>query len=733
MGFHAPLTLANGPLGPDAPEVGPNLTYIPALDGVRALAIIATMGFHGGVFLTSGGFFGVDAFFTLSGFLITSLLLAEWQRTATVRLGSFWARRARRLLPGLLAMLLGVALYAAYLVPEGTYPTLRSDGLASLFYFANWHFIAIGSNYFDQTSLVSPLSHTWSLAVEEQFYLVWPLIVLAVLKWSKSKRVLLAVCLTGAVASAVEMAVLYSPLRVNRLYYGTDTRAQSLLVGASLSVVLSLWADGRQRDATLPVRRSRIGRGPSGGPAWAARTIGGRRVVLAVGVAGVVLSALLWSSLSFRSSLTYRGGFLMAALATAAVLFSVTCSQRSVLSAALSFAPLRFVGRISYGMYLWHFPLFIFLDGGRTGLTGYALFAVRSAATLGIATISFYVLERPIRKGALSMGWKPLVTAPVAVIATAGALIAATSLPAAAMKMPPPYGPTMVVATRPTAKVLLVGDSMAASLGNGINGEVEGFSGLRLTQGSGITGAVGRYFGLDVLNDATSNCALVPGTYRLQNNGPTGSASPCEPGSGDRGWSADWSRTIAREDPQVSVFLARLDIVDRLFQGRWTHIGHPVFDRYLLNQIRLAVKVLSSRGGKVVLLSTPYYSTGEQPDGLVWPEDDPARVNEYNAMLREVASENPTKVFFLNFNAIADPHGHYQQTVDDVPLRFTDGVHLTAEGDCWLAPRILPLIRRIAVAGEPADQSTSSALVRNAEKKFPRTLCHAPTTLMQFG
>ena len=160
--------------GPDAPRRGQTLAYVPALDGIRGVAIIVIMGYHGGVFLTSGGFYSLDTFFALSGFLITSLLVAEWQRTGTVRLAAFWARRARRLLPALLLMLLGVAAYAAFLVPAGTYPTLRGDGFSALFYFANWHFIAVGSNYFDQTALTSPLTHTWSLAVEEQFYLVWP-------------------------------------------------------------------------------------------------------------------------------------------------------------------------------------------------------------------------------------------------------------------------------------------------------------------------------------------------------------------------------------------------------------------------------------------------------------------------------------------------------------------------------------------------------------------------------
>ena len=234
------------PPDPDAPRTGPNLSYIPALDGVRAVAILVTMGFHGGVLVSSGGFYGVDTFFALSGFLITSLLITEWQGTGTIRLVAFWARRARRLLPGLLVMLVGVAVLARILVP-GTYTHLRADSLATLFYAANWHFIAIGSNYFAQTGLTSPLTHTWSLAVEEQFYLFWPLIVLGVFARWRSTRALLVVCVAGALASAAEMAMLYRPGDVNRLYYGTDTRAQSIMVGAALAVVLSLWADRRRR------------------------------------------------------------------------------------------------------------------------------------------------------------------------------------------------------------------------------------------------------------------------------------------------------------------------------------------------------------------------------------------------------------------------------------------------------------------------------------------------------
>ena len=195
--------------------------------------MLGIMGVHAGVYLTAGGFFFLDAFFALSGFLITSLLIVEWRKRGTIKLGAFWARRARRLLPALFVMLIGVAIIYGVFVPAGTYPTLRGDALSALFYFANWHYIASGSDYFHMTGLTSPLIHTWSLAVEEQFYLVWPLVFLGVMKLTRSLRVLLAVAVVGALASASEMALLFNPTNINRLYFGTDTHAQSVLVGAT--------------------------------------------------------------------------------------------------------------------------------------------------------------------------------------------------------------------------------------------------------------------------------------------------------------------------------------------------------------------------------------------------------------------------------------------------------------------------------------------------------------------
>ncbi|MGA8112477.1 MAG: acyltransferase, partial [Actinocatenispora sp.] len=160
----------------------------PALDGVRAVAVAAVLVFHGGLAFLPGGFLGVDAFFVLSGFLITSLLLVEWGRTGRIRLPAFWARRARRLLPALLLMLAAVSVVARWLLPSGDLGPVRGDSLAALLYVANWRMIFRGSDYFAQTAAPSPLQHTWSLGIEEQFYLLWPLIVVAAFGWYRLRR-----------------------------------------------------------------------------------------------------------------------------------------------------------------------------------------------------------------------------------------------------------------------------------------------------------------------------------------------------------------------------------------------------------------------------------------------------------------------------------------------------------------------------------------------------------------
>src|SRR5690242_13711592 len=209
----------------------PLYSYRPALDGLRGLAVTAVVLFHGGVAALSGGFLGVDSFFVLSGFLITSLLLAEHDRDGRIRLVAFWGRRARRLLPALLLMIAAVTVAGRWLLDPDDQRLLRGDALAALGYVANWRMIYRGADYFTQTAAPSILQHTWSLGIEEQFYLVWPLLFVVV-------RRKMGLLLAGVAASALAAALLYRPDDVNRAYFGTDTRAQALLMGCALAVAV---------------------------------------------------------------------------------------------------------------------------------------------------------------------------------------------------------------------------------------------------------------------------------------------------------------------------------------------------------------------------------------------------------------------------------------------------------------------------------------------------------------
>jgi len=347
----------------------PHLGYHPALDGIRALAVAAVVLFHAGVGGLAGGFLGVDTFFVLSGFLITSLLLADRSKITT-----FWVRRARRLLPALLATLLATVVAGRFLLagdPDAT-ALLRTDAFAALGYLANWRMIFRGTGYAAATATASPLQHTWSLGIEEQFYLLWPLLVAGLTGWlavRRARAALLVFCLIGTVASQTLCVVLYRPDAIGRDYYGTDTRAQALLIGAALAVLA-----GHRHP-----RRLRV-------PA----------------VAAAVLTLGLWHFADDQAAWLYHGGLTVAALASAVVVAHVIAEPRAPIARALSVPPLAGLGRISYGVYLWHWPLFCFVTADSTGLTRWPLLAVRLGGTLAVAILSYHLIEQPIRRGALS-------------------------------------------------------------------------------------------------------------------------------------------------------------------------------------------------------------------------------------------------------------------------------------------------------------------------------------------
>ena len=362
---------------PDPPLTRPALPHAPALDGLRALAVCAVLFYHAGLAWMPGGFLGVEVFFVISGYLITSLLLAEWTTTGRVDLPGFWLRRARRLLPALFALLLVVVAFAVVFLPDEV-AGLRGDTVSGMLYVNNWYQIFSHKSYFECAGRPSLLRHLWSLAVEEQFYLIWPLFFCLLMR---RPRMALGVVLAVAVAAAGWMAVQYIPdTDPSRIYYGTDTRASGILIGTALAFL-------RLR---VPATAATCGR------AWH--------------VAGVIALAVLILCLlrinEFQAFI-YCGGFVLASLATA-VLIAVSVHAPATRVSRLFAGPLlRWIGVRSYGIYLWHFPVFMVtrpqLD---LPLRGAALLALRLTITILIAAVSYRLLELPIRQGVLARSWQ---------------------------------------------------------------------------------------------------------------------------------------------------------------------------------------------------------------------------------------------------------------------------------------------------------------------------------------
>jgi peptidoglycan/LPS O-acetylase OafA/YrhL len=620
------------------------LPYVPALDGVRGVAVLAVLLFHGGVSWLPGGFLGVDAFFVLSGYLITGLLLSG------VGLREFWERRARRLLPALLLLV------AVVLCLGGVLNAAPRDALGAVTYLSNWRSYATGGGYFASFSEPSAFKHTWSLAVEAQFYVLWPLVVVFVCR--RSRGPVLAAAGVGALVSAAAMASSFVPFGdPARAYYGTDTRIQALLVGAALAVVLA-----------APVRP---------------------RVVAWSGGLGAALSLYVWATATGSDPGLYGGGFLLAAVATAAVIASVVLVPAGPLARGLAVRPLRVLGMVSYGVYLWHWPVFLLLTSARTGLSGPLLLAARLLVTAACTAASWFLVERPART------WSPRLPAllPVRRVAAAGGLAfvaaavfvlapagppgppaAAAGPPATTAPAPSPHRaaaprataqPPARVAPAPagTTRVMVVGDSVAQTLAAG------------LADGDGF----------DFVNEAALGCGIVTGDYRY-----FGGQYRDLPQCGQ--WPRTWAAAVARHRPGVvAVLVGRWEVMDREHEGEWRRLGDPAYDAYVTARLDQVVDVLSAGGAtKVVLLTAPYYLRGERPDGGRFPEDDPARVDRFNTLLRDVAARRGVPV--IELHAALAPEGTFTKHVNGTLVRY-DGVHISGNGARLLRPWLLRQLR----------------------------------------
>ena len=646
---------------------------IPALDGLRAVAVIMVLAEHGGLPGVPGGFLGVDIFFVLSGFLITSLLLSELGRTGRIDLRDFWIRRVRRLLPAMLVVVSAV-LVIRQLFPADAIAGLQTDAVAAFLWMANWAFVAQGTDYFSQGSPPSPLQHMWSLGVEEQFYLVWPLLIVAVtlafLAIRRSAPTLRSVRLTvfvvaigGAAASAAAAVLTVSEANLNRVYFGTDTRVQALLIGAAAAALLVRdWSDVTAGGAVI---RSRWVR-------WAARL---------ASLAGVAVLAVAAHRATGDVD-DFRAGLLLAvAVGAVLIVVPVALDQRGPVARLLAVRPLVALGAISYGVYLWHWPIFLLFNGERTGWSGWSLFALRCAITLGLAGLSWWLIEQPVQR------WRPSSVPMLRLTAATVATAAVATMTFVRIEPMPTEQPLDIssAAMEMREVPVVVGSGGGAQLPPGTQ-SVAVF-------GDSVAWTLMRYFpptpGLHLVDYTTIGCGIARGgPYRM-----TGAELNQKPECDT--WPSRWSQRIQHSRPDtVLLMLGRWEIVDRTRDGKWTHVGDEDYDLYLRGELNRALDIVSATGAHVVVTTASYNRRSERADGSLYPEDETERVDDWNDLLRAVVEERAAKnVTVLDLNKKLNPRGYYTNRVDGIRVRI-DGVHPTPEAVEWLAPWLVEALTK---------------------------------------
>ena len=377
--------------------------YLPGLDGLRAVAILGVLMYHAGIDWMPGGFLGVDVFFVISGFLITSLILEEYDRSGRVNFTKFYLGRARRLLPAVAVLLIVVGL-AVLIIYQDALSAFREDALATVFYVNNWWYIVVDQSYFESVGRRPLLKHLWSLSVEEQFYLIWPVFALLLMR-SGGRPLVRRLALVLAIASTVWMAVLSIrngyPVDADpsRAYFGTDSHSMGLLVGAALA---TMWRPGRL--STQVSRATHL-------------------IITGVGVASLAAVISFYLFVGEFTPWLYRGGFLALAFFTTALIAAVT-HPASFLGPALGTGIFRYIGRRSYGIYLWHWPIFMVTRPGiDVQWSEPVTFVVRIALTLVIAALSYQLVEMPIRRGVLGRAWSAVRSTGTLGLRTIGTLI----------------------------------------------------------------------------------------------------------------------------------------------------------------------------------------------------------------------------------------------------------------------------------------------------------------------
>ncbi len=627
-----------------------HLPKMPALDGLRGLAVAGVLLYHGNVLTSAasylpGGYLGVDLFFVLSGFLITALLLAEVEGAGSISLKAFWARRARRLLPALFGLLAGVVVYSLVWATPVDLEEIRGAGLAALVYVSNWRDILHGVSYWDISKSPSPLQHLWSLAIEEQFYVLWPLLVVVATKGysaaAAARRTMnLAV---GGAALALFMWLVLNLAGVSdvRLYEGTDTRAFALLLGAALG---AWWQQERRRQ---------------GEPSALARGL------VTAGPAAALALAATWALLDGESPLLLQGGLPISSVLGVIVLGASVAPNGGVpgLDRMLRLRPLTGLGQISYGLYLWHWPVFLVLSEVRVGIGGWWLLFLRIDVALVLALLSYQLIEKDIRKGAIA-DRIALMGVPVVMGGLALALVLATQGGVSAGEVQRDIQPNPGVnLTKPSElipsnpSVLYVGDSVTLSLGVYPQEDPAGY-------------------GINVYNGSAVGCGLIYENNRIR--GDAGNIT--SPG----GCVWRWVDFVQEIRPQVVVALfGSSSTTDVEIDGEFVTACSEPYRREFLARIETQVKALSQTGATVALLTRPQSTNGFRP------ADSDEMTACMNATIREGAEASGAAL--LDMAEFQCPEGVCRETYEGELVR-PDTVHYTGPGGAlvarWLADQV---------------------------------------------
>ena len=610
--------------------------YEPSLDGIRAFSVIAVMLYHANIAWLPGGFLGVEVFFVVSGFLITSLLIEERESTQRIDLKQFWIRRARRLLPAFFVMVSATAVCVAFYATDSA-PDFRRDVLPSLGYFSNWwQIFAVDTPYFAASSL-PVLRHLWSLAVEEQWYLVWPLLFSFIFgaKWMRPKisGALLVACSGAAMAATALRFIQDDETRTNFLYLSTLTRSSGLLLGAAVAM---LWRPWRKTPTRFVLARS--------------------LVADALAIASIVVIGVLMATVHVADARLYRGGLAATTIASVVVVAVVMRPNGVFVQKLFSQELFVEIGRRSYGLYLWHWPIFVITHARDSGNR----LAVALALTAIINEFVYQYVEIPTRQGALGNWWHnrqqlsamrrrlPVLIAAV-VVASLGAtgvkvvgieardlaidtspanvIFSVPTTVASAPSLPAASTTTTTIAKLPR-KLVIVGDSQAHSLA------VNKPSGMEKT----FVVADGSIDGCGIY-DRGVGVGGTNGNFRRN-------FANCV------GFEKSWAKSATKAKADVAlVVLGAWEVLDLKINSFTFAFDTLPADTMFRTQMKRGIDALRATGVTVALLEVacmrPVDSSGGPVPALPQRGDD-TRTRHLNDLMREIAAPENDGVFFVS-------------------------------------------------------------------------------------